>query len=105
MNPGLLQDRILLKYPTSSSVDRFGQSILAYASQSLWCNVRTVNGGENDANGYIYNSANYEFTLRDNSNITEKATITFDSKDYNIVYISTYVKGEFVKVTGERRNG
>jgi SPP1 family predicted phage head-tail adaptor len=104
MNPGLLDEKIMLEYPTSSSVDRFGQSIMNYASQSLFANVKKQGGGENTNNGYIYNTATYIFTLRDNANVTEKANITYDGNKYNVVYVDELVYDGYVKVTGERRN-
>jgi SPP1 family predicted phage head-tail adaptor len=104
MNPGLLDERIVLKYPTSSSIDRYGQSIMVYASQSLWTNVKKQGGGENNANGYIVNTATYIFTLRENDNITEKGIITYDGNDYNIVYLDENPFNGYTNATGERRN-
>jgi SPP1 family predicted phage head-tail adaptor len=104
MNPGLLDERIVLKYPTSSSIDRYGQSIMYYASQSLWCRIKKDGGGENNNNGYVVNTATYTFTLRENTNITEKAVITYDSNDYNLVYIDEQPFKGYTIATGERRN-
>lgn len=104
MNPGLLDERVTIEYPTSSSLDKFGQTILTYASQSLWANVKKLNGSETNNGGVIYNTATYVFTLRDNDNITEKTNITYDNNKYNIVYVDQIVYDGYVKVTGERRN-
>jgi SPP1 family predicted phage head-tail adaptor len=104
MDPGRLDERIVLKYPTSSSIDRFGQSIMAYSSQSLWVNVKKESGTETNAGGYIYNTANYKFTLRANEYITEKAIISYDSNDYNIVYVDEQPFEGYTIVNGERRN-
>jgi SPP1 family predicted phage head-tail adaptor len=104
MNPGLLDEKITLEYPTSSSVDRYGQSIMTYASQSLFANVKKNSGGETTINGYVYNTATYVFTLRENNNINEKANITYASNKYNIVYVDELVYDGYVRVTGERRN-
>ena len=104
MNPGNLRERIVLEYPTSSSIDRFGQSIMTYASSSLWSAVKKNGGGETNTNGYIVNTATYIFTLRENANITEKANITYDSNKYNIVYIDDEKVSGITYVTAERRN-
>ena len=104
MNPGLLDEKITLEYPTSSSIDRYGQSIMTYASQSLWANVKKNSGGETTINGYVYNTATYVFTLRENNNINEKANITYASNKYNIVYVDELVYDGYIKITGERRN-
>ena len=104
MNPGSLNERIILKYPTSSSIDKYGQSVMVYASQSLWSGVRRQGGGETNANGYIVNTATYVFTLRENDNITEKGIITFEGNDYNIVYLDKNPFAGYTKATGERRN-
>lgn len=102
MNPGKLSDRIVLKYPTSSSLDRFGQTTFAYASSSLWSNVKTQSGTEINSNGIIFTNATYIFTIRETANATEKAYITFEGKDYNIVFIDEPFEG-YLKLTGERR--
>jgi SPP1 family predicted phage head-tail adaptor len=94
----------VLEYPTSSSIDKFGQSIMTYASQSLWANVKKQGGGENTTNGYIYNNATYIFTLRSNDNISEKSNITYDGNKYNIVYLDKIVFDGYTRLTGERRN-
>ena len=104
MNPGLLDERVTIEYPTSSSIDRFGQSIMTYASQSLWANIKKQSGTETSTNGFIYNTATYVFTFRDNANITEKTNITYDGNKYNIVYLDEMPYAGYIKVTGERRN-
>ena len=94
----------MLEYPTSASIDRFGQSIMSYASQSLWTMVKKESGNETSNGGYIYNNAVYRFTLRSNSNISEKANIIYDGNTYNLVYIDKEVYSGYTIVTGERRN-
>ena len=104
MNPGNLRERIVLEYPTSSSIDRFGQSIMTYASSSLWAAVKKNSGGETNNNGYIVNTATYTFTLRENDNVTEEANITYDGNKYNITYVDDEKVSGIIYVTGERRN-
>lgn len=103
-NPGKLDERIVLKYPTSSSIDKFGQSILQYSSSSLWANVKKESGNEISNGGYIYNTATYKFTLRSNSNITEKANIIYDNNNYNLIFIDEEPFDGYTIVVGERRN-
>jgi len=103
-NPGKLDERIVMKYPTSSSIDRFGQSIMTYSSSSLWTNVKKESGTETSNGGYIYNTATYKFTLRSNTNISEKAIITYNSNDYNLVFIDEEPFDGYTMVIGERRN-
>jgi hypothetical protein len=104
MNPGQLDERIVLKYPTSSSIDRYGQSIMTYGSASLWANVKKESGTETNAGGYIYNTATYKFTLRNNTNISEKAIITYNTNDYNLVFIDEEPFDGYTIIIGERRN-
>lgn len=103
-NPGKLDERIVMKYPTSSSIDRFGQSIMTYSSSSLWANVKKESGTETSNGGYIYNTATYKFTLRNNTNISEKSVITYDNNDYNLVFVDEEPFDGYTIVVGERRN-
>ena len=103
-NPGRLNERIVMKYPTSSSIDRFGQSIMTYSSASLWTNVKKESGTETSNGGYIYATATYKFTLRNNTNISEKSIITYNSNDYNLVFIDGKPFTGYTVVIGERRN-
>lgn len=104
INPGLLNQRIVLKYPTSASVDVYGQSILTYASSSLWSQVTKQGGGEVNNNGYVVNTANYLFVVRTNSNITEKASITYDGNIYNITFLDVIPGTGITNISTERRN-
>ena len=104
INPGLLNQRILLEYPTSASIDVYGQSILTYASSSIWTQVTKQGGGEVNNNGYIVNTANYLFVARSNTNITEKASITYDGNIYNITFLDEVPGTGIVSISTERRN-
>jgi SPP1 family predicted phage head-tail adaptor len=103
-NPGKLDRMVVMKYPTSSSIDRFGQSIMTYNSSSLWANVKKETGTETTNGGYIYNTATYKFILRNNSNISEKSVITYDSNDYNLVFVDKEPFKGYTTIIGERRN-
>jgi SPP1 family predicted phage head-tail adaptor len=110
MNPFLFNKRVVVKYPTSSSVDRFGQSIITYASQSMWMEVKPSSGAENNVQGYVVNNATYKFVARQNNDsfntyITEKSNIIYKGNTYNIVFIDADEKTPRIAyITAERRN-
>lgn len=107
MNVGSFYRRIQLKLPTSSSMDRFGQTMVMYTTSSIWADVRQVGGGETDTNGYVHSTANYEFIIRrtymDYGNVVnEKAIINWNGIDYNVVFAQQVGK-LYWKLSGERR--
>jgi SPP1 family predicted phage head-tail adaptor len=110
MNPFLFNKLVQVKYPTSSSIDRFGQSITTYASQSMWMDIKPMNGAENNIKGYIVNNATYKFTARQNNDsfntiVNEKSNIVYKGNTYNIVFIDADQKTpRLAYITAERRN-
>lgn len=110
MNPFLFNKRVLVKSPTSSSLDRFGQSITTYTSASFWADIKPLNGSENNINGYIVNKATYKFTFRQNNDsfvnlFTEKSVIEYKDNSYNIVFIDAdQTTPRIAYITAERRN-
>jgi SPP1 family predicted phage head-tail adaptor len=103
MNPGNLQDRITLVYPSSASIDRYGQSIMNNESASVWANVKMLNGNESTVGGLTISSATYQFIMRKRSQITEKSTLIYNGNSYNVVFVDEPFAG-YYKVTAERRN-
>lgn len=102
MNPGRLDSRILLKTPSSSSLDRFGQSIMTYATASVWAEVQKQSGNEVNAKGLLISSATYIFTIRSRPNVDEKAVIEYGGKTYNVVFVEDFANDMYQKLTGER---
>lgn len=107
MNIGSFYRRIQLKLPTSSSMDRFGQTIVYYSTSSLWADVKQNGGSEVNANGYIHSTATYEFLIRRKYGdygqiVNEKAIITYNDIDYNVVF-GQQVGKLYWRLIGERR--
>lgn len=101
MNPGLLNERITLKTPTSSSLDRFGQTVVTYTTASLWASVKMVSGNENNANGLIVSNTTYTFITRHRDTTSEKCIVTYNSRNYNVVAVEEFYKG-YDKLTTEK---
>ena len=86
-------------------MDRYGQTMKTYASASIWASVRTASGNESNLAGYVQTNATYLFTVRQRSEITEAASLTYNGNDYNIVFVDSpqFQRGYYV-VTAERRD-
>ena len=102
MNPGQLRDKIQIFTPSSSSLDRFGQTIVQYATASIWANVKKQSGNEVNANGLIVSEASYIFTIRNRTGVDEKAHIKYDDKRYNVVYVDDFQNEMYLRLTGDR---
>ena len=110
MNPFHFNKLVVVQSPISSSVDRFGQSIITYSSQSFWANVLPMSGAENNIQGYVVTTATYKCVMRQNlgsftSSINEKSNIVYQGNTYNIVYIdANETTPRIAYITAERRN-
>jgi SPP1 family predicted phage head-tail adaptor len=102
MNPGQLKDRIIVKVPYSSSLDRFGQTEVTYASSSVWANVKKQGGNEVNANGLIVSNATYIFTIRHREDVDEKAILNYEGTDYNVVFVDEIGNDMYLRLTGDR---
>lgn len=105
INPGNLRERITINFPASSSIDRYGQSIMSWTSGSYWASIKQQTGTEVNVRGVIGSNATYIFTVRDNDAINEKCTIDYEGNSYNIVFMEEPDKFvSYLNLTGERRN-
>lgn len=104
MNPGKLDERVILSYPFSSSVDFAGVTHTTYATSSIWAQVKMFSGDEIDNGGFITTFTSYGFRVRNNSTITEKCSIIYDGNTYNIKFINSQDNKGYINLTTERRN-
>ena len=110
MNPFDFNKLVTVKYPVSSSMDRYGQTEMVYASGSFWAGILPITGNENNVNGYIVNTATYKFVMRQNNDsfntwITEQSIIEYKGNSYNIVFIDAdQTTPRIAYITAERRN-
>jgi SPP1 family predicted phage head-tail adaptor len=104
MNPGKLNERIILKTPASSSLDNYGQSLMTYTTGSIWAAVKMESGAEVNNGGYIGVTANYTFTVRHTGSITEKCSLTYKNNEYNITFIQEEPTRMYMLLSTERRN-
>ena len=105
MNIGEFYKIIQVKTPSSSSMDKFGQTMLTYTTASRWTNLKQISGNEINTNGYIHSEAEYEFILRRSNNdysLNEKCIITYNQLDYNVVFVEQLGK-LYMRMLGKRR--
>ena len=106
-NIGSFYRRIQLKTPNSSSLDRYGQTMVAYTTASMWAQVKQNGGSETNLNGYVHSTATYEFVVRRaiinyGADMNEKCIINWNNIDYNIVFVEQIGK-LYMRMVGERR--
>ena len=105
LNVGTFYKRIKVMAPSSSSLDRFGQTMINYSTSSYWCNLKQVKGDEINTKGYVHSSAEYEFILRRSYNdysLNEKCIINYNGLDYNVVYAEQVGK-LYMRLQAKRR--
>ena len=87
MNIGRFDTKIIIKLPSSGSIDRFGQRNITYATSSVWALVEQKSGNQDNTAGIINNSANVDFTVRYTGSINEDCEVVYESRSFNINFI------------------
>lgn len=87
MQPGELDQRILIQFEVRTP-DNYGGAALAWkALAKVWAKVRPVSGRERLAGGTIAAPALYRFTIRRRADVTEGMRIMWNGKPFNIRFI------------------
>jgi head-tail adaptor len=106
-NIGQFYERIVVEQPASSSVDRYGEVLITYASSSMWAKVERNTGNLQNNHGVQFSNAHYGFTVRNyvnTSSIVENANVIYAGNTYKVVYADLVVdeKKRFVRLVAER---
>lgn len=106
MDAGLFSKQILLTIPSgTASLDLYGQNIFSYYTASVWADVETMSGNQDNTSGIIHNTAIYNFTIRNRDDINEDTTITYNGQKYRITFINEFGKtNRYTLIVAQRRN-
>ena len=91
---GEMRNRIALQSISGSTDAGGGQSTSFSTAATVWAKVENLSGTETPFGDQLQAKANYRFTIRYNSSITEKFRIYYNSKTFNIQHISNQLEGK-----------
>jgi SPP1 family predicted phage head-tail adaptor len=104
MNPARLDQRISLVLPTSSSISRYGETILTTTTASIWAQVKEASGNVSNVNGVITTDVVYDFLVRYRSDITENSELIYNNRTFDVGFIEPmYGRSNYLRIVGKRR--
>ena len=94
MSLGEMRNRIVLETLGGSSDDGGGQSTSYSTATTVWAKAENVSGSETVFGSQLRGVANYKFTIRYYSALTEKYRISYNSKTFNITHVKDVYEGK-----------
>tara|TARA_Y100000004_G_scaffold54130_2_gene60291 strand:- start:6780 stop:7109 length:330 start_codon:yes stop_codon:yes gene_type:complete len=91
---GQMRNRIVLQTLGGSTDAGGGQTTSYSTSSTVWAKVENLSGNESVFGGQVRDTANYRFTIRYLSSLTEKFRISYNSKLFQITYIKDIEEGK-----------
>jgi SPP1 family predicted phage head-tail adaptor len=103
MNPGTLDQRIVIASETRTADDYGGAAVTWTTLATVWAEVRPMTGRERSDAAAIEAPASYRFTIRRRSDVTEAMRITWNGGTYNIRFIADPgARGLYMTIDAER---
>ena len=90
---GEMRNRITIQTLGGSTDAGGGQSSSFSTLATVSAKAENLSGGEGIFGDQLRGTANYRFTIRYNSSVTEKNRISYNSKTYNITHIKDIDEG------------
>lgn len=88
MNPGALDQRIIIQQETRTA-DTYGGAAIAWtALATVWAEVRPLSGRERADLAAVEAPASYRFTIRRRADLTEAMRLSWNGGIYNIRFIA-----------------
>jgi SPP1 family predicted phage head-tail adaptor len=88
-----MRNRIVLQTLGGSQDSGGGQTTSHSTATTVWAKVEDLSGSEGVFGDQVRGTANYKFTIRYYSALTEKNRISYNSKTFNITYVKNILEG------------
>lgn len=105
MHAGKLDKQIILRYPLSASLDRFGQRQTVYGSSSLYAEVNPGDYRQSAASdGYVFSGKEITAIVRNESSASVATQLLYKNKTYGVLSIAESTKGNYLTIVASLNN-
>lgn len=103
MNPGTLDQRVIIEQQ-SRTADAMGGAVTAWAAlATVWAGVRAMTGRERADMAGVEAPASYRFTIRRRADVTDTMRLSWNGGLYNIRFIADPgARGLYMTIDAER---
>lgn len=105
MNPGLLRESITLLFPSSGSIDSYGDGAMTYVSASVYARKEKMAHNQKSDPFMVRNTESPVVTVRYRSDINEQTRVSMNGKTYDVVGIEEPFWRQYMTLTLEKKNG